>query len=423
MAPLRPATVGIWLCLAAAWLALAACKDTNRTATLAECEDADGCGPAATPSRPNSSPFLIASITCVVAFCMFLAGLKFFLVWRSKRFLGEDWNNGSEMGGGIFRPGGMMNRIMRWQRPPTLAKQKEAEDLVALIGNDISGTVWIACKPRKNAQYDEPMKMTPIHWFRASDDSSSDDPMELYAGPKFGVDERNVQLDSEGNILSMETIVDIPDCNANSVPGRAIPLGEPCCICFENKADVRLYPCGHSPSCRLCFMRTLLTWQQEHKPNCPMCRKTITTFTIHDSVSGPVGMSCPATRDNSAHSRRTPRHPPVAPHDSSRHSNSSFMHSRAFNGSGRDVMHQHFTVVFARPPTLSQQDPGNFTVRSVADRLQQLVPSSHPPLETPASLTNNDVTVELGFHGGDDASLPRTQPPNFVSATPPVVQL
>lgn len=44
----------------------------------------------------------------------------------------------------------------------------------------------------------------------------------------------------------------------------------------------------------------LLTWTNEYTPNCPMCRETVTFFTIHESHSGPL--SQPPTRDTSLHS-------------------------------------------------------------------------------------------------------------------------
>jgi hypothetical protein len=43
-----------------------------------------------------------------------------------------------------------------------------------------------------------------------------------------------------------------------------------CFICYENKADIAMVPCGHGGQCHTCARRLL-----NMDRRCPMCRATV----------------------------------------------------------------------------------------------------------------------------------------------------
>mmetsp|Transcript_7563 Transcript_7563/g.18543 ORF Transcript_7563/g.18543 Transcript_7563/m.18543 type:complete len:415 (-) Transcript_7563:191-1435(-) len=243
-----------------------------------ECQTQRGSPPSDQRGRNSSGMFTYLVAISVAAIVVFI--LRYFYLYRmNQRQL-------REMGhGGLLQRmmGGSEVELQRVNKPTH--KQMLKEDLVRVTNGGESGTLWINVRTKN--QTVEAEKMVPVFWKNVRQcDTDKLDLMAEFAKPLFGTHADEVSVPIIMSQSADDMVVD------QSLPKKSMvvqELGEACCICLENKADTRNFPCGHATSCRQCLFQTLCTWARDFEPNCPLCRGTLAGVTLHSHISGPAG--------------------------------------------------------------------------------------------------------------------------------------
>ena len=58
------------------------------------------------------------------------------------------------------------------------------------------------------------------------------------------------------------------------------PISRTCCICLQNPANIKFYPCIHRDCCDECMLKHFMyTASRDITPFCPMCKTPIEQFT------------------------------------------------------------------------------------------------------------------------------------------------